>query len=849
MYTRLAQRIIRMEEKKSKYLAFISYRHQNKVRAKALQKALENYHLPVWVRDERPDLPETVRPVFRDETDLPAGGILDERIKEALRSSKKLIVIATPDIVHSNWPNQEIEYFAGLDVSGDNPLGRINDIIPVIYDGTPFSEDHAQECYPEALRRIIREKKDIYGIDVKVLGWERALSKIVAALLDVDPDTLWQRYRKAHRKKVLKEILIEAVVGTLLVGLAWEGIRTGFQLRAKKNLQVAETASALTEQGDAFLSRRLLLEAVPKGKWWNLSGEPELAWSLYRSMSATEGLIHVPEPISETTLTDSSTLVTLSVSSALRTAYLREWDFRTGNPVRADEYVFSHGSKRDVSFLFSPDRKRILTDDGVILEAASFSPVLEVKCVNSGLSCMAFSPDGSLIAGSEWRRLKVWDARTGEQLDIPNISFHNDWLLFSPDTIVFSPDGRFLAASPLKEGVGILDIDGMRLVSIIPAGDSVRVRSTGEVPRKRIFAAEQALSFSDDSRLLRTKDKDGAIHQWVISTGKLLSESNDTAFLNQKARQVYELVDDYTVRIHLPGKDISPVMLHPRVEKVLEISDWEGIEAVLEKDKSIVTEAISPDGRIKASADYDTRALIISDALTGKTLSVADTLDTVGILEFSPDGKMILSFGMDEDIILYDSRTGKLYSRWFHWEGAAPVFSPKGRLLASYNYNNNIFVWDYKGDEVAQASFDKFGRTEELCFSPDGKSLAIITDNGKCVLWEFSSGITVPLSGIEADIRGVCFSPDGKTVSTLTNDGFLDLWSASGGNQLHRVKIPSDRLTHIWFSEDGASIFAVSRDEETWRWDLPDFKTLAKDLWGDYGPFRLTGEEKRKILP
>ena len=47
------------------YYAFISYKREDKKEAKRLQHTLEYYKL-----QENPDLPEYVRPIFRDMTEL-----------------------------------------------------------------------------------------------------------------------------------------------------------------------------------------------------------------------------------------------------------------------------------------------------------------------------------------------------------------------------------------------------------------------------------------------------------------------------------------------------------------------------------------------------------------------------------------------------------------------------------------------------------------------------------------------------------------------------------------------------------------------------------------------------------
>ena len=77
------------------YLAFISYKHEDKKYAKWLQQKLESFRLPLYLQEQRPDLPDYPRPIFRDETDLELG-LLSENIHRALDHSRYLIVICSP---------------------------------------------------------------------------------------------------------------------------------------------------------------------------------------------------------------------------------------------------------------------------------------------------------------------------------------------------------------------------------------------------------------------------------------------------------------------------------------------------------------------------------------------------------------------------------------------------------------------------------------------------------------------------------------------------------------------------------------------------------------------------------
>ena len=120
----------------SRYLAFISYRHQPESLDASLQfrKGLEGYHLPA-------DCPVPKhRKVFRDTDELPTSSDLGMDIENALRDSDCLITLCTEEYVCSKWCMREVEIYL--------ELGRRDRILPVLVSGTP------ETSVPEVLRGI-----------------------------------------------------------------------------------------------------------------------------------------------------------------------------------------------------------------------------------------------------------------------------------------------------------------------------------------------------------------------------------------------------------------------------------------------------------------------------------------------------------------------------------------------------------------------------------------------------------------------------------------------------------------------------------------------------------------------
>lgn len=208
-----------------RYDAFISYRHRqpDKKWADWLVRALETYTPPRSLRkrlDAR-GVPSRVTRVFRDEDETSAGGDLSEQLRTALEQSRSLIVICTRNTPASPWINQEVAFFESL--------GRATRVLPLLVEGEP------QEAFPPALldsvgarigtpvggaetavEPLAADVRAAVGVGASKVK-RRALLKLVARLLGVPYDDLYQRDRQRRRRRTAAAM---AVAGAMVAGSA-----------------------------------------------------------------------------------------------------------------------------------------------------------------------------------------------------------------------------------------------------------------------------------------------------------------------------------------------------------------------------------------------------------------------------------------------------------------------------------------------------------------------------------------------------------------------------------------------------------------------------------------------------
>lgn len=202
-----------MEELIYHYKAFISHTESDSQWAKKLHTKLNHYSIPSSIKKKHPELPKNLRPVFwykRDISELH----LQQTIRKELYNSEYLIVICSRESAQKTWVNEEVRIFK-------EEFGRDDKIIPFVVDGTPNSNNSDEECFPLLLRNLPIDEQ-IRGIDVRGEdGTEGAIINVIATMLHVRYDDLYQRYVR-EKKKRLYSYIVAAVISLISLFFIWD---------------------------------------------------------------------------------------------------------------------------------------------------------------------------------------------------------------------------------------------------------------------------------------------------------------------------------------------------------------------------------------------------------------------------------------------------------------------------------------------------------------------------------------------------------------------------------------------------------------------------------------------------
>jgi WD40 repeat protein len=498
---------------------------------------------------------------------------------------------------------------------------------------------------------------------------------------------------------------------------------------------------------------------------WDVAGGQERA--VLRHRSRVSDVIFSP---------DGQTLA----SSSRGNIYL--WQLSRG----PDRAAFQ-GNTRGV-FAFAPDARLLAANDKdgnvKLFDPRTGKQTAQLGKLDKGVSCLAFSDDGLLLAaGGAGGLVKVWEVPKRRE----RAAFPEAGGVFS---LAFAPGSKTLAAGG-DGSVKLWDLQtkagrflresqkGARVTALaFPArGSTLAVGlATGEVEVWDIFASRRegvlrleggfgaigTLAMSADGKTLASAHGGGATGLWDVPSlqrrGQLPGGARSLAFSpdgktlatgkDDHSVQVWD-VETAQLRASLPGytREVTCVAFTPdgktlaSASSAVEVGWWvAGGEAVFwptSWNSALVTlptragavrgVACTPDGKtLFAGSD---RGLIKRwDLTTRKELpTLADHKDAVWCVALSPDGKLLASGSRDKSIKLWDAATGKLLKTLTGHKGCPHVlaFSPDGRLLASGSCLGSIRLWDLTQDQPAGDILGKHSFTiNALAFSLDGKLLA-----------------------------------------------------------------------------------------------------------------------------
>lgn len=248
---------------------------------------------------------------------------------------------------------------------------------------------------------------------------------------------------------------------------------------------------------------------------------------------------------------------------------------------------------------------------------------------------------------------------------------------------------------------------------------------------------------------------------------------------------------------------------------------------------SVVACALTPDGKRLISVGLD-HTLRLWDLNSGAPLmhfyGYAGSAHGFAV---TPDGQSLLYAAEDHSLVLYDLGSGALLRRF---RGHASVVSsclvaPDGQHAISAAGDNTIRIWRLSSGEQVMILTGHQAPPSALAVTRDGRHLVSSSWDHTLRIWELRSGRAVrTLSGHTGSVSGFSLTPDGKHVLSTSWDHSLRLWDLSTGARQHVLVGHSGPVNGCVVTPDGRVAVSASDDQTLKVWDLNsgrELRTLA----------------------
>jgi WD40 repeat protein len=231
----------------------------------------------------------------------------------------------------------------------------------------------------------------------------------------------------------------------------------------------------------------------------------------------------------------------------------------------------------------------------------------------------------------------------------------------------------------------------------------------------------------------------------------------------------------------------------------------------------------SPDGRVLASSGLDGTVRLWDPATGSLTRTIQAHAEEVNWVRFSPDGGSFATTADDGTVRLWDLASGRKSVEITAHRGIAAIvlFTPDGRRVVSCGRDDgDVKTWDATTGRLLGALHTGVTGVDNMALSPDGTVVAVVGGSEIASLWDLASGAAVTRLGPHFEaVQGLAFSHDGTRVATGCKNGVVRLWEARSGRLLREMTGHVEGIESVAFSPDDRWLISGGDDKTIRIWD------------------------------
>ncbi len=493
-----------------------------------------------------------------------------------------------------------------------------------------------------------------------------------------------------------------------------------------------------------------------------------------------------------------------------RPDYLKVWDAETGKLIRA------YPGHRDavLSVAYSRDGKRLLT--------SSYDETARLWELESGTSAVfqghewwvwsaAFSPDEQrIVTTCQDGSVRVWSVQTRQSG--PPFQGHVGPVYSAR----FSPDGKIVASGGYDRRILLWDPDKVRPFEFGSTAGQPDGKNSDVFALEGNMAAVRSLQYSANGQLLLSGGQDNTVRVWDAARRKLLKTMRGHAGYVQSC-------------CFAPDSEWVLSGSHDHMAKLWSIAGYEETRVlqgrVLEGHRDAVLDAtFSPDGQKILSASRD-RSAKLWNALTGKEIRQFKEGHAFLVTRalFFPDSRRIVTSAVDNTTRIWDVATGTQSASLEHSGTMGAVdLSRDGKLLLTGSDDKSAKVWDAESGRLIRKLEGHRSEITAVAISPDGRLFFTADARGRCRLWDVATGnVRWEAEGHSRNVTAACFLPAGDAVLTASTDKTVAQWDvATGKERLPWILKHPDSVVAMALSPDGRRVLTACADRTLRLWDV-----------------------------
>jgi len=162
------------------------------------------------------------------------------------------------------------------------------------------------------------------------------------------------------------------------------------------------------------------------------------------------------------------------------------------------------------------------------------------------------------------------------------------------------------------------------------------------------------------------------------------------------------------------------------------------------------------------------------------------------------------------------------------------AFSPDGKYLVSAGLDQKILVWDVETHKIIN-EFNNDKSIYSIDYSPDGENI-VTESNTEIKIWNLESGENIKKIVAPVEQHSVKYSPDGKFIAGGGEDNNIRIWKLPKGKVSKVIKGHTDIIYSLAFSPDGKLLASGSKDYSIRIWDFPKGKQIIAFKGHKYKP-------------